>query len=147
MARKGSGVISIESGRRLRERREFSPEDRLEALRRRWKRLSKAILIAGFIAAAIIFVVARPAPENPLGYDPLDTKSYRRQLEVYGGSANVMAADFMDWFSGLWQGRNLAYTIAVLTLVTVLLVRFFSKLYLQPVENPEDPAAPAGPET
>ena len=146
MPRDDSGVVSIESGRRSRNRRLALPEDRRDVLRRRFRRATTAILVAGFVAALVIFFVARPVPENPLGYDPLDTKSYRRQLEVYGGTANVLAADFMDWFAGLWQGRNLAYTIAVLTVVSVLILRFVAKLSLAVPENSEDPAAPFGPE-
>lgn len=145
MSREDSGVIPIETGRRLRRRRSVPPEDRTEFVSRRFRRLTLAILIAGLAAAAVVFVTAGPTPENPLGYDPLDTKLYRRELEVYGGTANVLAAEFMDWFGSLWHGRTLAYTIAVLTLVTVQILRFSAKLYLVGEDDPEDPAAPDEP--
>lgn len=90
----------------------------------RLRRLAWAILAAGFAISAIIFFAAGPEPENPLGYDPMDTKAYLHDLEVYGGTANVLAAEFREWFASLWHGRNLAGTAAVLTILTVLAVRF-----------------------
>jgi len=101
---------------------------------RRLKLISRAILIVGFGAAAAAYFVARARPENPLGYDPLDTKKYLHDLEMYGGTANVLAAEFREWFAGLWYGRNLAYTIAVITVLVVLAFRFFAA----PGEPPED---------
>lgn len=93
----------------------------------RLKRITRAILAVGFGAAAVAFIVDRQRPENPLGYDPLETKKYLHDLEVYGGKANVIAAQFREWFSGLWYGKNLAFTIAVITVFVVLVVRFFAR--------------------
>jgi hypothetical protein len=50
-----------------------------------------------------------------------DTKGYQGQMEYLGGKANVMANDIDTWFVGLWHGRNLAYTLAVLTVVIALI--------------------------
>jgi hypothetical protein len=36
---------------------------------------------------------------------------------MVGGTANLVASDITDWFAGLWHGRNLAYTLAVITVV------------------------------
>ena len=91
---------------------------------RRLRRLAWGILAAGLAASATLFFAAGPDPENPLGYDPMDTKVYLHDLEVYGGTANVLAAEFREWFAGLWHGRNLAGTTAVLTILTVLALRF-----------------------
>lgn len=94
------------------------------ALEHRLRRVTRILLAVGFGAAAVAWIVAGARPENPLGYDPLDNKKYIHDLQVYGGTANVVAAEFREWFAGLWYGRNLAYTIAVLTIVAVLVVRF-----------------------
>ena len=94
------------------------------ALERRLRRVTRTILAVGFGAAVVAWIVAGGRPENPLGYDPLDNKKYIHDLQVYGGTANVLAAEFREWFAGLWYGRNLAYTIAVLTVLVVLVVRF-----------------------
>ncbi len=100
-------------------------ESAARALERRVRRITRILLAAGFGAALVAWIVARARPENPLGYDPLDNKKYVHDLQVYGGTANVIAAEFREWFAGLWYGKNLAYTIAVLTVLVVLVVRFY----------------------
>lgn len=81
-------------------------------------RLISYIVLAGglFASGLIYFTVAPPAP-NPLGYDPMDTKQHVRDLEYLGGTINVLATEFTQWFSGLWQGRSLAIVIAVMSVV------------------------------
>ncbi len=91
---------------------------------RRLKLLTTAILVVGFGTAIAVYFAARARPENPLGYEPLQTKQYLHDLELYGGKANVLAAEFRDWFVGLWYGKRLAFTIAVLTVVVAASVRF-----------------------
>ena len=87
---------------------------------------TRAILVLGFAAAVVIFLTAKPPPGNPLGYDPMDTKRYLHDLEVYGGKANVLAAQFRDWFDSLWHGRRLAFTVAVLTVMAAFAFKFFA---------------------
>jgi hypothetical protein len=50
-----------------------------------------------------------------------DTKAYQGQMEYLGGKSNVLASEISGWFAGLWHGRNLAYTLAVLTMAIALL--------------------------
>jgi hypothetical protein len=115
---------------------------------RRLRRLTVAILAAGFVGAIIIYVTASPPPPNPLGYDPLETKKYVHDLELYGGKANVLAEEFREWFVGLWQGRNLAFTVAVLTVLLVLVVRFFATpLPPAPLGHPPTEANSPGPDS
>ena len=87
---------------------------------------TRAILALGFAAAVLIYLTAQPPPENPLGYDPLDTKKYLHDLEVYGGKANVIAAQFRDWFDGLWHGKQLAFTVAVISVLAAGAFKFFA---------------------
>jgi hypothetical protein len=87
---------------------------------------TRAILVLGFAAAVVIYLTAQPPPENPLGYDPLDTKKYLHDLEVYGGKANVIAAQFREWFDGLWHGKQLAFTVAVITVIAAGAFKFFA---------------------
>jgi len=58
-----------------------------------------------------------------------DTKKYQDQLERYGGKANILATEMQEWFVGLWHGRHLAYTLAVLTFA-VALACFYVALFL-----------------
>jgi hypothetical protein len=83
-----------------------------------------AILAVGFAAALAIFVSARAAPGNPLGYEPEDTKKYLHDLELYGGKANVMAEELRHWFASLWHGRRLAATVACLTVLAAAAFAF-----------------------
>jgi hypothetical protein len=92
--------------------------------RRRINRISLVLLLLGFGAAVVIYLTAKPEMVDPLLGDPLDSKKYRHDLELYGGKANVLSAQFMDWFGGLWHGQTLAYTVATLTAAGVLLYRF-----------------------
>jgi len=85
--------------------------------RTRIRGILAGLLTSGLGSALVLFWLARPQTANPLGYDPLDTKKHLRDLELYGGRANVLATEFRRWFDGLWQGRNLAYTVACLTVV------------------------------
>ena len=107
----------------------------------RFRRLRRAILVVGLAASIVIYVVAAWAPESPPGYDPMQNKMYLHDLELYGGKANLLAAEFRDWFTGLWQGTNLAFTVAVLTILTVLALRFWANL---PGPEEEEDAETAG---
>lgn len=92
--------------------------DRRRGAQRRFTAI--AILMAGLGSALVVHLTARPAPPNPLGYDPQDSRQYLRQMEVYGGRANLLASEFREWFESLWHGRRLAVTMVFLTLVLLL---------------------------
>ena len=114
-----------------RRRRPWTPEERLRAA-------TRGIVAVGFLAAVIVYITAGPPPQNPLGYDPLQTKAYRHELEVFGGKANVIVAEFQDWFDGLWHGRQLAWTIAVLSLIAAYLFQLTVRLLQAGPEEPDD---------
>jgi hypothetical protein len=64
-------------------------------------------------------------------FNPLASKAYMRELQMYGGKFNVLAAELSQWFDGLWHGRRLAYTVGGLTLFLSALfwfVRFPRKI-------------------
>jgi hypothetical protein len=91
----------------------WKPLDRSTRLRL----ISAGILIMGLGSAIVLYLRAGQAPGNPLGYDPEDTKQYLHDMELYGGKMNVVAADMRQWFSGLWHGKHLAYTVAFLAVL------------------------------
>ena len=79
--------------------------------------LVRGILVVGLGSALAVYFTASGAAPDPLG-DPLaNSKVYRRSLELYGGKANVLVAELMAWFNGLWHGKSLAYTMASITAV------------------------------
>ena len=101
--------------------------------------LSAVILLAGLGTAVFVYQTADTDAGGALGYQiiggtiypimPENTKIYRHDLEVYGGKAAVLADDFRRWFNGLWQGKTLAFTIAVITIL-VSLTGFFTARHL-----------------
>ena len=85
--------------------------------------LTRAILFAGLVSAVVIYV-ANGGPRGASTYELERSKSYLHDMEVYGGKANILAEEFRDWFDGLWHGRTLAFTVAVLSIFTALAYRF-----------------------
>ena len=83
--------------------------------------MAAAVLLAGLAAAPVIFLTAAPTDDR-LDERPEDSKQYLRQMEVYGGTANVLASEIREWFYGLWRGRTLAFTVAGLSLLLALVV-------------------------
>jgi hypothetical protein len=79
-----------------------------------------AILLAGWTAAAVIWATATPVEDDPDVADVFQSRTYRRQLERIGGKGALLAADLDDWFAGLWHGRRLGTTTAVLTAAIAL---------------------------
>ncbi len=114
--------------------------DALTRSEARWlKRITRAILSVGLLSAVAVYLVDVARPDNPLGYDPLETKKYRHDLELYGGKANVLAAELREWFVGLWYGRRLAFTIVVITALLVAGVRLcFAMRAAGPGREPGD---------
>jgi hypothetical protein len=112
-----------------------------------WLRLaSVAVLIAGLVAGAAIYVVFTVAPPDQ-DYQLPETKAYLRQLELYGGKGNVLASDLRGWFDSLWHGRRLGPTVAVLGLLLSGGLRF-AAIPLPDLEGEDaldTPAPPAPP--
>ncbi len=78
---------------------------------------SAVIMLVGLGAAAVVYIAAGDAPEGVPDFDIEGSRRSLRALELYGGKANVLVAEFMAWFGGLWHGQSLAYTIASITVV------------------------------
>ena len=108
--------------------------------------ISIVILLVGLISATWIYQTADNHSNNILGYDegngsvypirPDDSKKYLRDLELYGGKANVLVTEFRLWFVGLWQGKSLAFTIAFITIL--LSFAFFWLAHYRPSNSRDD---------
>ena len=95
-----------------------------------------AVLGLGFSVG--LYFTAPPDPVDPVGYDdPRATKVYQRQMELYGGKANLLGSQIHDWFFGLWHGRSLAFTVGSLSVVSAYLFWLFAH---HPDFDPEHPA-------
>jgi hypothetical protein len=103
---------------------------------------SAAVLALGLCAAALIYVFAPDDAAGTVGYEvingvaypvaPADSKAYQRELERFGGKANVLAAELTRWFASLWQGRKLAFTIAFLSFAVSLALYLYAKFLEEP---------------
>ncbi|HJW70499.1 MAG TPA: hypothetical protein VJ829_14170 [Candidatus Binatia bacterium] len=83
----------------------------------RLRLLAGAVAIVGLALSIWIYLTAAAAPENPLGYAPEDSKRYLRDMQRYGGKANLIGSEIAEWLNGLWHGRRLAFTVACITLL------------------------------
>jgi hypothetical protein len=89
--------------------------------------LSAIILVVGLVSATLIYQRAGNAPYGALGYEneggvlypvmPEDSKQYQREMELYGGKANLLAESLRLWVGGLFQGKSLAFIIAGATII------------------------------
>jgi hypothetical protein len=86
------------------------PADRMPRIRRR----ALTLAVAGILISAAVYAAAPADHMGNLGYDPMDSKPYLRQLELYGGDANLLSVELQQWFTGLWHGRRLAWTLLIL---------------------------------
>jgi len=81
----------------------------------RFRILAAAILVIGLGCAVAIYWNA--GPDTGSDYELDETKQYLRSLELYGGSANVLATELRNWLGSLWHGTRLAFTVAFMTVV------------------------------
>ena len=93
---------------------------------RRINRISAGLLVIGLGAAAYLHFRPPSEAADPLG-NLLRQKKHMHGLRVMGGTANVTMAEFQAWFAGLWRGRALAGTVAVLTVLLTLAFRFVAR--------------------
>ena len=94
------------------------------------------IMLVGFGSAILIYQRAGNDSDNVLGYEiiggvaysirPEDSKIYRRNLGLYGGTTALVVDDFSRWFIGLWHGKTLAITLAFISIFISLLFFFIA---------------------
>ena len=93
------------------------------------------IMLVGLSSAILIYQSAGDDTDSVLGYEiidgsaypirPEDSRMYRRDLELSGGKAALLADDFSRWFAGLWHGKSLAFTVAGIS-IFISFVFFFA---------------------
>ena len=101
--------------------------------RKRLYLLTVVVLLAGLGSSIFIYMAAGNYSESVLVHD----------LELYGGKANVLADEFISWFTGLWHGKSLALTVASIT-VLVSFVFFVAAGHL-PTDPESDARHKSGP--
>jgi hypothetical protein len=79
------------------------------------------LLVGGLASSLLAFHAAAAAgPDNSseLAAEMRNTKRYQYNLEYVGGKGNAMSVEIQEWFTGLWHGRQLGTTLAVLAVVS-----------------------------
>lgn len=95
-----------------------------------------AVMAIGLCGAALIYVTAGEVSDNALAYEIVDgnaypiaartSRTYVSQLRRFGGKTAVLFDEINDWFTGLWQGRSLAFTVAAITILISLGIFLFA---------------------
>ena len=94
--------------------------------KRRVRIVTAGILAIGLASALLIYLTAGVPAENPLADQLENSKIYRRSLELYGGKANLLAADFSRWFGALWHGKSLALSVAIIAVLVAAIYHFIA---------------------
>ena len=76
-----------------------------------------AVLCAGLATAGLIYAFAAEPAAEPEFANP---RAYENQIERIGGKATLYAVRFNEWFSSLWHGKALAFTVALLSVAIAL---------------------------
>jgi hypothetical protein len=104
---------------------------------KRFLRLGSAVILAaGLCAAMLIYLLAQDIADDSLGYvivngtlhplSTLDSKSYRREVQRFGGKGALAFDDFNRWFADLWRGKTLGKTIAWISVLASLGIYLFA---------------------
>jgi hypothetical protein len=78
------------------------------------------VLAVGWAIALAIYATAEPVAQDPDIEAAQLTKSYERQMEVFGGKAALVGTQLEEGFASLWQGQRLAYAVGVLSAIAAL---------------------------
>jgi hypothetical protein len=110
-------------------------------VRNRLYALSLTILIVGLCSATAIYFLSDEVEDAGDGYVIVDgqkypggfyqSKRYQRDLERYGGKANVIFDELNRWFASLWHGKRLGITLAWISVIASLVI-FLLARYLYP---------------
>jgi len=97
------------------------------------------ILVAGLIGAALIYWLTADSAVKKTEIEFANPRAYEYQIERLGGKVTVYVVRFNEWFTGLWQGRQLAFTVAVLAVVIALICFWLSKRMAEALPSDRDP--------
>ena len=100
--------------------------------------VTASMLAVGLGIALTIYLLATPGGANPRGLEPEDSKKYLRELEVFGGTANLLASQIRGAWNGLWHGRNLAVTVGGLTILLALAFWFIATRRTRDLDELQD---------
>ena len=104
----------------------------------RIRRCGWLILLVGWSFAALNYVSAASDNANGNADNIVGARSYDYNIERIGGKAALYAVRFNEWLGGLWHGRTLSYTVAILTLVLAIACFWVASLISEPIADKTD---------
>jgi hypothetical protein len=99
-------------------------------------RCAAVIFVFGLAASALTYLFADDETTD-LGRQVTSAKMYQHNIQLMGGRTALYATRFNEWFAERWQGRQLAYTIAVIAATIAAGCFLFGLLISTPL--PHDP--------
>jgi len=107
------------------------------APRSRLRYCGAAIFFVGLLAAELIFLFAGNNGDTDAAEEIASGRAYQHNLEVMGGKFASLSVDFDRWFMSLWHGRSLAYTVAVIAVLSA--AACFLVAHLMSPPSPDQP--------
>ncbi|SDY12285.1 hypothetical protein SAMN04515617_11072 [Collimonas sp. OK242] len=109
--------------------------------------IAAAVLLVGLLSAGLIYRTSAEQENRAASYQIIggnaypvaadDSKAYLRDMELYGGTAGILIADFNRWLGSLWHGKRLAYVLAIFSVGIAYIC--FSVARGQMPDQPENP--------
>ena len=114
----------------------FPPLSEPGIVAQRARRWALGGLIVGLALSAAIYSRTDPTDGDPDPYqlNAQNSKRYEDQLERIGGKSAVLGVEIQGWWDSLWHGRQLAYTVLVLTLLSSGACFLFAHLEVRPLD-------------
>jgi len=97
-----------------------TPHGKTLPIHSRFDLAGTVILVVGLVIAAVIHLTVADDSSAAVNQELTHTRQYVYQLERFGGKAAVLAAEFNQWFASLWHGKQLAITVALLSVAVAL---------------------------
>jgi hypothetical protein len=91
--------------------------EKTRTLQRRLYLAAALFLLAGLGSAVAIYLNAGDTADTDMVDAFLQSKTFRHEVEAYGGKASVVADELARWFDSLWHGQTLAFTVAALAVL------------------------------
>ncbi len=107
----------------------------LKIMKTRLYQIAAIILLIGLVGSVGIYLYAEKNVESSMISQFENSKRYRHDLELTGGKGIVALSNVMKWFEGLWEGEDLAFTIAGLSIFSSLVVFLIARTSPPEVEN------------
>jgi hypothetical protein len=88
---------------------------------------SAITFLVGISSSIAIYLTAQDAPESVF-YEYEHSKRFRHDMEVAGGKLNMLASEMYKEFIGLFEGRTLAYTVAIITIIVCIALIYIANI-------------------